>query len=38
MDNVDALSPHYTQAMGLRAKGFIEAEHFWAGSAGKEIV
>ena len=38
MDNIDVLSPHNTQAMGLKAEGFIEAKHFWAGSAGKEIA
>ena len=34
----DALSPCYMRARGLRAERVREAEHFWAGSAGKEIA
>ena len=29
---------HYMQAEGLRAEGFVEAEHFWTGSVGKQTA
>ena len=36
--SIDALSPRYMRAKGLRAEGFIEVEHFWTGSVGTQTA